>query len=63
MMCLQGSKPHLVDAVNIGDVPRMFIFLGPGLYIKLGEGRGGRCLWMHLVLCALCDITSSLGPR
>lgn len=38
MMCSQGSRPHLVEAVNIRDVPQMFIFLGHGPYVRLGEG-------------------------
>lgn len=39
-MCLQGSKSHLVRAVNIGDVPQIFGFFCLGQYIKSGEGGG-----------------------
>lgn len=39
-MCLQGPKSHLVGAVNIGDVPQIFVFISLGRYINSGEGAG-----------------------
>lgn len=41
-VCLQGSKSHLFGAVNIGDVPQIFVFLGLGRCINSGEGRRER---------------------